>query len=127
MTTQIYHPGIQNEYFFSSWEEAREKLTEWHGGLASGMLFNCREVELNEKLRKRLEDAGFEDSGREYATTASTLGQSFDGEEYDYCPAEDKKEIARFIKLSPKKWAKGFYTDAVGNPCLIWVARWGQE
>ncbi len=128
MTSRIYHPGIQNEYIFSSWAEAKKKLTEWHGGLASGMLANCREIEIETKLRRRLENAGFDDCGREYNTTVN-LGQSFSGEEYAWCRCrqEDKKELIRFLRLSPQKWARGFYTDEIGNPCLVWVARWGQE
>ena len=126
MSRIVYHPGIENEYKFASWEEAREKLEAWHGGLASRMLANCREIEVTD-LAERLKNNGFEDSGAEYNNTRVNLGQSFGGEEYDYCGPEDKTEIRRFIRLSENRWAKGFYTDPAGNPCLIWVAKYGAD
>lgn len=115
---KIYHPGIENEYVFDSWEEARETLEKHHGGLASGMLANCREIEVLEGLREKLEDLGFEDRGQEYNNTRINCGAERS------CDPRIPGELKALARLSANRWAKWYYTDPVGNPVYACAAKY---
>lgn len=41
--------------------------------------------------------------------------------------ADDGGALKRFRKLSPRRWAKWYFTDAAGNPILVCVAPWDRQ
>lgn len=68
----------------------------------------------------QLEAEGFENQGLEGGDNLL-----FEFERGGECAnADDRAALKRFRRLSSKRWAKWFVTDAVGNPTLICVAPW---
>ena len=120
MSSKIYHPGIQNEYLFDTWEEAKKELTKLHGELAGAMLANCREVEIT-NLDEILDDAGFEYQGRQYSNTADQQMELDNLLEITQIHATDgvTPELQELLELDPDQFWKAYWTDAVGNPTLI--------
>jgi hypothetical protein len=126
--TKIWHPGIQNEYLFDSWEEAERRLEEMHGGLASGMLANCVELTVTD-LADRLEEAGIENRGREWNNTL--LNERQNGVETLRLEPDmgesERAELEFWMERDPDRWARWFYTDAAGEPSLLCWAPWDEE
>ncbi len=120
MAHAIWHPGIETEYVFETWEEARTKLEQRHGGLASGMLASCVEIELTDTAEE-LESAGVECQGREWADTR--LQQMRQGVSTLYVSEVSRGELEHVLELDPNEVARWYYTDAVGNATLLcWQA-----
>lgn len=114
----------RGDWVFNSWESAKRILTEEHGGLATGMLANCREIEENGlEFAEYLKDCGFEDNGREYNNTRINLNQ----QNADWIAISKdyrKSQYKKYLDCSESRWAKWFYTDEIGNPVLICRAKY---
>jgi hypothetical protein len=116
---RIWHPGIETEYVFDSWEDARRELEARHGGLAEGMLASCIEVELTD-IGEKLDAAGVECQGREWShTLTQTVQSGAKTLQLADMTKEGRDELRRVLRLSPNRWAKWYYTDAVGNASLL--------
>jgi len=124
-TAKIWHPGIENEYVFDTWDEAKCDLERRHGGLASGMLANCVELPVTD-LADRLDAAGIECAGREWNhTLASERAQGAAVLQLQpRLELEDRPRFRRIVRLSTNRWAKWYYTNAVGEPSLLCWQRW---
>lgn len=105
------HPGINNEYIFraETAEEAEQKMLEHlesrHGGLASGMLANCRVVEV--LPREAFENLG-ESQGRFWNSTLQELNQSESCKSWEWYEKRDPEYVYDF-----------HFVDEVGNPVLV--------
>jgi len=78
------------------------------------------EIKPLSELAARLEHEGFENQG-----VWAGDNRLDDFESGGECiQAGDSAGLKRFRRLSAKRWAKWFFTDAAGNPMLICVAPW---
>jgi hypothetical protein len=71
-------------------------------------------------LAERLEQVGFENQGQ--AGGDDLLREFRSGGEC--VPPDDWNSVKRFMRLSPKRWAKWFVTGPDGAPSLVCVANW---
>lgn len=124
-TTAIYLPG-HPEHVYPDWPTARAALEAAHGGWAPGMLANCVEVPLTD-LAERLEAAGIEHQGRVFRWVNTILQARENGAEVldlRELDAPTRRALRRVERLSDRRWARWYYTDAVGNAVLLCWQRW---
>jgi hypothetical protein len=91
-----------------------------YAGLSMKPTLPIIEIKPVSAFAARLEAEGFENQG-----TERNDNLLFEFEERGECAAsDDVAALKRFRRLSSRRWAKWFFTDAAGNPVVICVAPW---